>query len=428
MVEALWGKFNKNKANFIFYLGIFLLPSAFSISAFLLFIASVIGFKNRNEIFLKDKVNISFLISGLLMIISCIVQSINYKYSELLNWSPSLSWIGLANWLPFFLITWGFQSYLTTQNERRKCALALLSGSVPVLFTGIGQVFFNWHGPLEILNGFIIWYLRPLDNNVLTGLFNNPNYTGAWLNIILPISFAFLIKKESSFRRIISLIFVLLIVLCIVLTNSRSAWIGLLVSTLLFFGKRSFKWLIPLFISIGVLILTSIINDQFNLIPLETLNEFKNFQYLDRLDIWTKSIQIIIKNPLFGSGASSFNEIYQNISGLNKFHSHNLALDLLISYGIPAAFFTILPIMILIFDSINRISQIKITSNHLLERALITSLIIIILIHMVDIQYFDGRISIAIWILIAAIRNILLEDFCNETFVNNKKSYSNGTK
>ena len=201
--------------------------------------------------------------------------------------------------------------------------------------------FFDLHGPLEIFNGFIIWYSRPLDNNVLTGLFSNPNYAGAWLNIVLPISFAFLIKKESSLKRIISLIFVILIIFCIVLTNSRSAWIGLLASTLLFFGKKSFKWIIPLFISIGILILTSILNDQFNLIPLETLNEFKNFQYLDRLDIWTKSIQIIFKNPLFGSGASSFNEIYQNISGLNKFHSHNLALDLLISYGIPCFFYYI---------------------------------------------------------------------------------------
>ena len=177
---------------------------------------------------------------------------------------------------------------------------------------------------------------------------------------------------------------------------------------------------------ISILILTSIINDQFNLIPLETLNEFKNFQYLDRLDIWTKSIQIIIKNPLFGSGASSFNEIYQNISGLNKFHSHNLALDLLISYGIPAALFTILPIIILIFISISRISQIKISSNYLIERAFITSLMIILLIHMVDIQYFDGRISIAIWILIAAIRNILLEDFYNKNLLNKKGTNSNG--
>ena len=416
MVDSTWQKLKKNKSFFIFYLGIFLLPSAFTISAFLLVIASVIGFKKRKEPFLKDKFNLSLLISGLLMIISCIAQSINYRNSELLNWSPSLSWIGLANWLPFFLITWGFQAYLETQEERKNCALALLSGSVPVLFSGIGQVFFDFHGPLDIFNGFIIWYSRPLDNNVLTGLFSNPNYAGAWLNLVLPISFAFLIKKESSFKRIISLIFVILIIICIVLTNSRAAWIGLLASTLLFFGKKSFKWLIPLFISLGILILTSIINDHFNLIPLETLNEFKNFQYLDRLDIWAKSIQIIFKNPLFGSGASSFNEIYQNISGLNKFHPHNLVLDLLISYGIPAAFFTILPIITLISLSINRISQIKIASKYLVERSFITSLMIILLINMVDIQYFDGRISITIWILIAAIRNILLKDFYNEKF------------
>ena len=45
---------------------------------------------------------------------------------------------------------------------------------------------------------------------------------------------------------------------------------------------------------------------------------------------------------------------------------------------------------------------------------------------MVDIQYFDGRISIAIWILIAAIRNILLEDFYNKNLLNEKKTNPNG--
>ena len=97
MVDSTWHKFKKNKSIFIFYLGIFLLPSAFTISAFLLLIASVIGFKKRKEPFLKDKFNLSLLISGLLMIISCIAQSVNYRNSELLNWSPSLSWVGLAN-------------------------------------------------------------------------------------------------------------------------------------------------------------------------------------------------------------------------------------------------------------------------------------------------------------------------------------------
>ena len=117
MFGSIWNKFKKDKSILIFYLGIFLLPSAFAISAFLLLTASVIGFKKRKELFLKDKFNLSLLISGLLMIISCIVQSINYRNSEFLNWSPFLSWIGLGNWLPFFLVTWGFHSYLTTQEQ-----------------------------------------------------------------------------------------------------------------------------------------------------------------------------------------------------------------------------------------------------------------------------------------------------------------------
>ena len=70
--------------------------------------------------------------------------------------------------------------------------------------------------------------------------------------------------------------------------------------------------------------------------------------------------------------------------------------------------------------SIKKVSQIELTSNYIFERALITSVIIILLIHMVDIQYFDGRISIAIWILIAAIRNILQEDIYRKNRNNNK--------
>jgi O-antigen ligase len=404
------GKFliqsNINYAFFIFYLGVFLLPSAFSIAAFLLIIASIIGFKKNNKIYIKDKINVAFLISSAFMIISCVFQTINYKFSALTTWTPSLSWIGLVNWIPFFFLSWGFEPYLITAKSRKRFALALLAGSFPVLITGIGQVFFNWHGPKEILNGLIIWYSRPSENNVLTGLFNNPNYAGAWLNIILPIALAKLVKKDSFLQRAISLIFLSLIIICIILTNSRSAWIGLFASIILFFGVNSLKWVLTSIIVIAIPIIYSLLNQQFTLIPTEALNEFSNFQYLDRLDMWIKSFQIISENPLFGSGAASFSEIYQNISGIEKNHSHNLILEMIISYGIPAALFTFIPITYLTLDAIQKCFLREIFPDCLIERSLVTSLIIILMMHMVDIQYFDGRISLIIWILIAAIKNI----------------------
>ena len=43
------------------------------------------------------------------------------------------------------------------------------------------------------------------------------------------------------------------------------------------------------------------------------------------------------------------------------------------------------------------------------EKAWVSSLIVLVLSQLVDIQYFDGRISLAFWILLAGSRNIISE-------------------
>ena len=48
------------------------------------------------------------------------------------------------------------------------------------------------YGPYKFFNNLIIWYQRPLgENNAVTGIFNNQNYAGAWLCIILPFVYIF---------------------------------------------------------------------------------------------------------------------------------------------------------------------------------------------------------------------------------------------
>ena len=259
------------------------------------------------------------------------------------------------------------------------------------------------------LFGLITWYLRPTDNGAitgLTGLFNNANYTGAWLNIILPIGLFFLINADSKLKKIITSLFVASIALCIALTNSRSAWIGLILSTQLFLGKKGMKLILILLSVITSLLLISLFNKEITLLPVEMINKFKNFQY-SRIDIWAKAINIIFENPIFGTGASSFPEIYKNITGMWKAHSHNLALELMISYGLPAAFFTIAPIFSLVYLSCKNILRKNLSKDFLIDKSLVISMLIILLMHMVDIQYFDGRFSLIFWLLIASIKNIL---------------------
>ena len=77
-----------------------------------------------------------------------------------------------------------------------------------------------------------------------------------------------------------------------------------------------------------------------------------------------------------------------------KGHSHNLPLELMVSYGIPAALIILIPIILLVFNSYRKvfIFDQKINKFNIIDRAWITSSILLILMHMVDIQYFDAGI------------------------------------
>ena len=89
-------------------------------------------------------------------------------------YSGWLAWVGLANWLPFFWAFWAFQPYLNSALSRRRCALWLVAGTVPVLITGFGQLWLGWQGPWQLFNGLVIWFVAPdgQPSGRLSGLFN----------------------------------------------------------------------------------------------------------------------------------------------------------------------------------------------------------------------------------------------------------------
>ena len=149
------GEINRRIFNliFLFYLSLFLLPSAFIISALLLIIVvGINAYKSQREYF-KDRWNIPFLLAGITMIISSIIHTTNSELISKYNLDISLTWVGLANWIPFFWFFWGFQPFLNSERKRKIAGMILLSGTMPVIITGLGQSMFSWYGPHELLNG-----------------------------------------------------------------------------------------------------------------------------------------------------------------------------------------------------------------------------------------------------------------------------------
>ena len=423
------------KGELFFNLGVLLLPTAFSFSALFFIFSLIISFKKSSRPFLKDPWNLPFIICSFLLILNCFLVSLANAKLGIEELKTFIPWVGLANWIPFFICFWGFQDYLCTPSLRKNCAKLLVIGSVPVFLSGFSQLWLNWTGPWEILNGLIVWYQRPVQENFgsLSGLFSNPNYAGAWLNVIWPFCLGTIFQK--SYNKRIKNIAILIAICCglaIFLTSSRNAWLGLSLSSyLMFIGFKSLhflKWILPLISASFIIIFSQdFIIEKLSflekIIPSFIKKEIDPAQYenwdITRIDIWRRAAEFIIQRPIIGWGSGAFSILLLSKYKIYKGHAHNLILELGVSYGLIITAIIIFTFAILLFRSSKNMLDKKIKPfrkeyNFLIfERAWWISTCTLLLSQMFDVQYFDGRISIILWILLTGLKSSTLSNIEN---------------
>tara|TARA_Y100000746_G_C15455929_1_gene429272 strand:- start:852 stop:2051 length:1200 start_codon:yes stop_codon:yes gene_type:complete len=399
------------------------------------------------------------------MILSCVVQTIN-RSNIGLNYNYNFSFIGLLNWLPLFWCFWGFQPYLFTKSQRERCIKFVLAGSIPLLISCLGQYYFNWYGPFEFLNGFVIWFQKPIANNSqgLTGFFNNQNYAGMWLSIIFYFGLAFtVVRPEEKTKKIIAFIVTFFIGLTTFLTYSRNSILSIFVWIQFFLKSKKISIFI-LFFALA-LFLVIFVNDlyvctNFNrnnflerenilmiifqklsvtvreLLPSGLYNKInkdiisEGIQSSPRFLIWSVAIKSILERKLFGWGAGSFPLVIDSKSIVNQSfqHTHNLPLEVAFNFGIPSALILTISLLLLTYKNFiiefSLKNSLKFSKENIFDTAWKTSVGIFLFSHLFDITYFDSRISVLAWILLSGMRNILREyntrrinprDFCEDT-------------
>lgn len=421
-------------ANYLFLLGIFFLPSSLFLGALFLLPAAIAANLLQKNNYFQDKWNLLFFISGCLMLFSSFLQKyfLFNRYSDI--WDANLSFIGLANWIPFFWLFWTLQTFLNTDKKRKIFAYCLVSGTFPVLITGFAQYYLNWNGPFEVLDGLIIWYQKPIESPAgLSGLFSNQNYAGSWLNLVWPFCIALCLKKgQSFFKKSVSFLFLCSIGFSTFLTNSRNAWAGIIISLTLMLKSKKVTWKIPVlflislyffyliypYLSIEIQLLIK------QIIPKNILLEFsrESYEALDatRIEILTSATKYITQNPFFGTGAASFSKIYELDTTFWKGHSHNLIIELAISYGLPSAIILFITITSILVKSFKKIFlRVDFKNINYINKAFWASSFFFFFSQLFDIQYFDGKISIIAWTLLAGLKNIFQEQ--NETYKTYKK-------
>ena len=399
-----------------FQLGVLMLASSALIAGLLLLVALIQGSRRRVSPW-RDPVNRVLAVAAVLMLVGAAFTR------GFATYNPVLNWLGLANWLPFFWAFWGFQPYLCTAVARRRVALALVAGTVPVLITGLGQVYLGWSGPWQILGGAVVWLMAPGGNppGRLSGLFDYANITAAWLALSWPLLLAALLETARRHRRdgwfplLTTLILAIGQLAGVYLTDSRNAWGALVLAVPLVVGPGSWAWLLPL-LALGLLpVLLATLpgvplwlqDPARQLVPRPIWGRLTDLNIhghrplaITRLSQWGTAVTLIAERPWFGWGAAAFSVIYPLRTGFWHGHAHNIAMDLALSYGVPAAAALVGLVLWLLIRALRR----GMASGPLFERAWWAAALVLAALHATDIPMYDSRINIAGWILLAGLR------------------------
>ena len=123
-------------------------------------------------------------------------------------------------------------------------------------------------------------------------------------------------------------------------------------------------------------------------------------------------MKLIYLKPIFGWGSAIFPFAYLFLDGKwNVQHSHNIIFQLAFNYGLPVSLILLSFVVFLFFKTYKKIfidSSFRDKSN--LNKFWFASGIVFLTYHLTDITYYDGKISLVIWILLSGMRSILNEE------------------
>ena len=419
-------KYSKNNylniGKYSFLLGVFLLPTAFAISGLFLLFSLFLSFTKIKFSFLKEKINLSiFLVIGLIIFTS-LINNLTTIPTILQDLESYYIWLNLFNWIPALIGFIGFQSYVKSKEDRLLLSKCLLSGTVPVIASCLFHLFFDYHGPFEVLDGLIVWFHKPIEiTGGVSGLFSNRNYAGFWLSVNLPFAFYFLKENLRCKIKILPILLIsFLMMYLIIYTNSKNALLGMISTFIVFLGIKFILISSAIIILILIFTFLPIININISeylpevFLRIRGLNFFIN---TPRIVLFRSAINYILQRPFLGWGSGTFALIFLAKDNMwnppfvfYKFqHTHNLFLEMAFNFGIPISI-TLTSIALFVFF---RALKVLLTNEskddfYLLDKAWIASGIVVFLVHLSDLPFYDGRVSMFICILFSALRSISL--------------------
>ena len=264
---------------------------------------------------LKKQIKISFPPFFWGMIVYCALSILASFFSV----NPGVSLIDSKDLLLFLIIPIVYMGLRQT-NKIYRANLALLASAYVSIFYSLFVYIFK-AAPGERVQGFMGHYMTQAGVMLLFGA----------------LALSLFIFSRDKARFFWGLGF-LLSVLILILTSTRSAWIGMVIATsvVLFFYKPKTLIIVPL--ATALILILSPREVKTRALSIFSTRGYSNSQRLEYLDA---GIQIIKEYPIFGTGPNTVEMEFQNPKyGLSEeakqnVHLHNNILQIAAERGIP---------------------------------------------------------------------------------------------
>ena len=228
-----------------------------------------------------------------------------------------------------------------------------------------------------------------------SAFFSNPNILGNYLNSMIPLLFAFVVIKYLKEYSKIILIILIISFFSLIMSNSRSAYLGIAFS--LFFMSMSIKGLRkPVLFCLFSLIIAYSVSPLLQQIVGFVLRLHTNVSS-GRFELWTTTLNILKDNYLFGIGIGNQNvNIVGNLPTVGLKHvfidiggAHNLYLSKSLELGVMAV-----PILIYLLYGFFKYIKLNFKKELTLEQMTLNFAGMGVLISVFIRSFFEGSVLI----------------------------------
>jgi len=260
---------------------------------------------------------------------------------------------------------------------------------------------FLGHSLSQLVNQYSSWLVNISGKTILRtfGTFPDPHLFSLYSAMILPLTFYFYQKTHR--RRY--LIYGFTILLAILFSFSRAAYLSLIIGSLFFFLNSNPLQLIkknPLlsYITFTIIIFIFIIPNGLTSRFISSFN-LQEGSNNGRIEMWQVALQTIYQHPITGLGLGGFaNRIDSSLGFRNPIYAHNLFLD----FGAETGTLNLVILLLLVFSPIIYYLHTKNSSQNTLLAKYLATIFIVFFIHsLFETPFFSIRVFPLFLILLA---------------------------